>query len=281
MQVISTTQELRDRLKIEPSVAFVPTMGNLHEGHLALVRQAREHGRCVVASIFVNPLQFGPNEDFAKYPRTFGPDCEKLAGLADVVFAPTVADLYPEPQQVFVEPPPTADELCGAFRPGHFRGVATVVLKLFNIVQPQAAVFGKKDYQQLHVIRALARQLNLPVEIVAGETLRAGDGLALSSRNGYLGAEERAEAARLWRNLERIRESIVAGNFDFPALEREAAADLDAHGWHVDYVSVRAAVSLASAQAGETGMVVLAAAWLGKTRLIDNLEICLNADKAL
>jgi len=281
MPIISTVQELRDRLKTEPSVAFVPTMGNLHEGHLALVRQAREHGRCVVASIFVNPLQFGPNEDFAKYPRTFEQDCEKLAGLADVVFAPPVADLYPEPQQVFVEPPPVANELCGGFRPGHFRGVATVVLKLFNIVQPQAAVFGKKDCQQLHVIRAMVRQLNLPVEIVAGETLRAGDNLALSSRNGYLSAEERAEAVRLYRNLERIRESIVAGNFDFSALERAAAADLGVHGWRVDYVSVRAAESLAPAQAGDVNLVVLAAAWLGKTRLIDNLEICLNADKGL
>lgn len=281
MPIISTVQELRDRLKIEPSVAFVPTMGNLHEGHLALVRQAREHGRCVVASIFVNPLQFGPNEDFAKYPRTFEQDCKKLEGLADVVFAPMVADLYPEPQQVFVEPPPVANDLCGAIRPGHFRGVATVVLKLFNIVQPQAAVFGKKDCQQLHVIRALVRQLNLPVEIVAGETLRAGDNLALSSRNGYLSAAERAEAVRLYRNLARIRESMLAGNCDFSTLEREAVADLEAHGWRVDYVSVRAAVSLAPAQAGDVNLVVLAAAWLGKTRLIDNLEICLNADKAL
>ncbi|PIQ13110.1 MAG: pantoate--beta-alanine ligase [Hydrogenophilales bacterium CG18_big_fil_WC_8_21_14_2_50_58_12] len=273
MQIISTTQELRDRLKSEPSIAFVPTMGNLHQGHLALIRQAREHGRCVAASIFVNPLQFGPNEDFAKYPRTFEQDCEKLDGLADVVFAPTVADLYPEPQQVFIEPPPIASELCGAFRPGHFRGVATVVLKLFNIIQPQAAVFGKKDYQQLHVIRAMVRQLNLPLEIVAGETLRAGDNLALSSRNGYLGAAERIEAVRLYRNLVRIRESMFAGSLDFPALEREAAADLEAHGWRVDYVSVRVAESLAPAQAGDMNLVVLAAAWLGKTRLIDNLEI--------
>ena len=281
MQIISTTQELRDRLKQEPSIAFVPTMGNLHQGHLALVRQAREHGRCVVASIFVNPLQFGPSEDFSSYPRTFEQDCEKLAGLADVVFAPTVADLYPEPQQVFIEPPPVARELCGEFRPGHFRGVATVVLKLFNIVQPQAAVFGKKDYQQLHVIRALVRQLNLPLEVVAGETLRAGDNLALSSRNGYLSAEERAEAVRLYRNLAFIRESIIGNSRDFSALECGAIADLEAHGWRVDYVSVRAADSLAPAQAGELNLVVLAAAWLGKTRLIDNLEICLNADKAL
>jgi pantoate--beta-alanine ligase len=256
-------------------------MGNLHQGHLALVRQARVHGRCVVASIFVNPLQFGPSEDFSSYPRTIEQDCEKLEGLADVVFAPTVEDLYPEPQQVYVEPPPVANELCGAFRPGHFRGVATVVLKLFNIVQPQAAVFGKKDYQQLHVIRAMVRQLNLPLEIVAGETLRAGDSLALSSRNGYLSAEERVEAVRLYRNLVQIRESMLAGNLDFSALERAAAADLEAHGWRVDYVSVRAAASLAPAKMGEKNLVALAAAWLGKTRLIDNLEICLNADKGL
>jgi pantoate--beta-alanine ligase len=281
MQVISAVKELRDRLQSEPSVAFVPTMGNLHQGHLALVRQAREHGCCVVVSIFVNPLQFGPNDDFAKYPRTFEQDCAQMESLADIVFAPTVEDLYPEPQQVYIEPPPVAGELCGAFRPGHFRGVATVVLKLFNIVQPQAAVFGKKDYQQLQVIRAMVRQLNLPVEIVAGETLRAGDNLALSSRNGYLSETERAEAVRLYRNLALIRESIAAGNNDFPALERAAIADLEAHGWRVDYVSVRAAQSLEPAKTGEVNLVVLAAAWLGKTRLIDNLEICLNADKGL
>ena len=281
MQIISTIQELRGRLKSEPSIAFVPTMGNLHQGHLALVQQAREHGRCVVASIFVNPLQFGPNEDFGKYPRSFERDCARLEGLADVVFAPTVEDLYPEPQQVFIEPPLVANELCGAFRPGHFRGVATVVLKLFNIVQPQAAVFGKKDYQQLHVIRAMVRQLNLPLEIVAGEPLRAGDNLALSSRNGYLGAEERAEAVRLYRNLAQIRESMLAGDLDFSELERAAIADLEANGWRVDYVSVRAAASLAPAKTGETDLVVLAAAWLGRTRLIDNLEVCLNADKGL
>lgn len=281
MQIISTIRDLRDRLKSEPSVAFVPTMGNLHEGHLALVRQAREYGRCVVVSIFVNPLQFGPNEDFAKYPRTFEQDCAKLEGLTDVVFAPTLEDLYPEPQRVFVEPPPVASELCGAFRPGHFRGVATVVLKLFNIVRPQAAVFGKKDYQQLHVIRAMVRQLNLAVGIVAGETLRAADGLALSSRNAYLGAEERAEAVRLYRNLSRMQESIIEGDRDFFALGQRAIDDLAAHGWRVDYVSVRAAASLAPALAEDRNLVVLAAAWLGRTRLIDNLEICLSADKGL
>ncbi|BAN36024.1 pantoate/beta-alanine ligase [Sulfuricella denitrificans skB26] len=281
MQIVAAVQTIRERLKSEPSVAFVPTMGNLHQGHLALVRQAREHGRCVVVSLFVNPLQFGPNEDFSSYPRTFDQDCAKLEGLADIVFAPAVEDLYPELQQIYVEPSPLADELCGAFRPGHFRGVATVVLKLFNIVQPQAAVFGKKDYQQLHVIRAMVRQLNLPVEIVAGETLRAEDNLALSSRNAYLSAKDRTDAVRLYRNLALIRESIVAGNRDFLALECAAIADLKAHGWRVDYVSVRAAKSLEPAKAGDMSLVVLAAAWLGKTRLIDNLEICLNADKDL
>jgi pantoate--beta-alanine ligase len=281
MQIVSAVQALRERLKDEPSVVFVPTMGNLHAGHLALVRQAREHGRCVVVSIFVNPLQFGPNEDFAKYPRTFERDCAQLEGLADIVFAPTVAELYPEPQQVTVEPPPLAAELCGTFRPGHFRGVATVVLKLFNIVQPQAAVFGKKDYQQLAVIRAMVRQLNLPLEIVGAETGRADDGLALSSRNGYLSAAERAEAVRLHRNLARIRESIAAGSRDFAGLESEAAAGLEANGWRVDYVSVRNAATLLPAAFGDADLVVLAAAWLGKTRLIDNLEICLSADKGL
>jgi len=281
MQIISTTQGLRDRLKSEPSVAFVPTMGNLHEGHVSLARQARAHGRCVVASIFVNPIQFGPGEDFDQYPRTLEADCAKLEGLADVVFAPAAEEVYPEPQQVFVEPPPVAGELCGAFRPGHFRGVATVVLKLLNIVQPQAAVFGKKDYQQLHVIRAMARQFNLPVEIVAGETLRAGDGLALSSRNGYLSAEERAEAVRLYRNLVRVKESIAAGSGDYPALERVAAADLEAYGWRVDYVSVRAAGSLLPATADDADLVVLAAAWLGRTRLIDNIEVCVNRRRSL
>ena len=273
MQIIPTIRELRQRLKSESSVAFVPTMGNLHEGHLALVKQARAHGRCVAVSIFVNPLQFGPSEDFAKYPRTFEADCAKLEGLADIVFAPVPEELYPAPQQVTVEPPPIANELCGAFRPGHFRGVATVVLKLFNIVQPRAALFGKKDYQQLHVIRAMVRDLNVPVEIVAGETVRAEDGLALSSRNGYLSPAERAEVPRLYRNLVRIGDAIRQGESDFASLETAAVADLDANGWRVDYISARNADTLQPAAAGDKRLVILGAAWLGKTRLIDNLEI--------
>jgi len=276
MQVISTIPSLRKRLSRESGVAFVPTMGNLHEGHLALVELARQHGRCVVVSIFVNPLQFGPQEDFASYPRTLAADCAKLeAAGVDVVFAPAPEELYPVAQQVTVEPPPIAAELCGAYRPVHFRGVATVVQKLFNIVQPQIAVFGKKDYQQLYVVRAMAQQLNVPVEIVGAETTRAADGLALSSRNGYLTPDERAEAPRLYRSLQHIAQALCSGARDFPALEAAAAADLAAHGWRVDYVSVRAQATLAPACPEDRLLAVLAAAHLGPTRLIDNVEIAL------
>ncbi|PWB49732.1 MAG: pantoate--beta-alanine ligase [Nitrosomonadales bacterium] len=264
---------LRETLRGRQPVAFVPTMGNLHEGHIALVEQARRHGRCVVVSIFVNPLQFGAGEDLAKYPRTLEADCRKLqAAGADIVFTPGAQELFPSPQQFQVEPPPIANELCGAFRPGHFRGVATIVLKLFNIVQPACAVFGKKDYQQLHIIRGMVREFNLPLEIIAGETVRAGDGLALSSRNGYLSPEERAEAPRLYRNLLAISEATASGRNDYAALENAAAADLASHGWQVDYISLRHAATLQPAQAGDTALVVLGAARLGATRLIDNLE---------
>jgi pantoate--beta-alanine ligase len=273
MHIFTTVSALRERLAGERSVVFVPTMGNLHAGHLSLVELARRHGKYVVASIFVNPLQFGPNEDFANYPRTFEADCAGLKGLADAVFAPGVGEMYPVKQEVFVEPPPLAAELCGAFRPGHFRGVATVVLKLFNLVQPNVAVFGKKDFQQLAVIRAMAEQLNLPLTIVGGETARAADGLALSSRNGYLGEAERAEAPRLYRNLGYLGNALAAGNRDFAALELAARADLEGHGWRVDYFSVRHKATLLPAAPGDRELVALAAAWLGKTRLIDNLEI--------
>ena len=276
MQIISTVSELRQRLRGETSISFVPTMGNLHEGHLDLVRIARQHGKCVVVSIFVNPLQFGANEDFGKYPRTMQADCDKLEGFADVVFAPTERELYPVPQQVTVEPP-LENDLCGAFRPGHFRGVATVVLKLFNIVQPQVAVFGKKDYQQLCVIRQVVEQLNLPVEIIGGETVRAPDGLALSSRNQYLSAAERTEAVFLYQTLAGMRQAALDGEVDYVKLERRAMEALTARGWQVDYVAVRTQGTLLQPQGGERrNLVVLAAARLGQTRLIDNLEICLN-----
>ncbi len=274
MQLLSTVAELRQRLHGEDSIAFVPTMGNLHAGHLDLVRIAREQGKCVVVSIFVNPLQFGANEDFGQYPRTLKDDLAKLEGLADVVFTPGESELYPQPQQVTVEPP-RENELCGAFRPGHFRGVATVVLKLFNIVQPQVAVFGKKDYQQLYVIRQMAAQLNLPIQIIGGETMRAADGLALSSRNQYLSTAERTEAVALYQTLQGIAQAIHAGKRDFAALESHASGVLAARGWQVEYVAVREQDDLGPPAAGP--WVVLAAVRLGRTRLIDNIEVYVAA----
>ena len=275
MQVISTISELRRRLNGETSISFVPTMGNLHGGHLDLVRIAREHGKCVVVSIFVNSLQFGVNEDFGKYPRTLQADCEKLeqSGV-DVVFTPTEMELYPQPQQVTVEPP-LENELCGAFRPGHFRGVATVVLKLFNIVQPQTAVFGKKDCQQLHVVTQMVSQLNLPVEIIGGDTVREPDGLALSSRNQYLSADERNRAVFMYKTLAGMRQAVLDWTRDFVALERQAVQALTERCWQVDYVAVRTRNSLRPPQSGENDLVILAAARLGQTRLIDNLEVCI------
>ena len=274
MEVISTIEALRARLGSERNIAFVPTMGNLHEGHLALMKLARKRAPCVVASIFVNRLQFGPSEDFAHYPRTLEEDYAKLKSCrVDIAFAPDENVLYPVPQRVMVDLPPVANELCGKFRPGHFRGVATVVLKLFNIVQPQIAVFGKKDYQQLFIIREMVRELNLPIEIIPAETERASDGLALSSRNGYLSAAERLEAARLYRTLIYIKERIEDGERDFGGLQEMAEKTLDSHGWRVDYVAVRKSSTFELAQPADKGLVVLSAAWLGKTRLIDNLEV--------
>jgi pantoate--beta-alanine ligase len=275
MQLIHSVADLRSRLAGEKAVAFVPTMGNLHEGHIELVRIAREKGSCVVVSIFVNPIQFGPNEDFDKYPRTLEADCAKLQGLADVVFAPSVEEMYPEKQTMFVEPPPIAKELCGEFRPGHFQGVATVVMKLFNLVQPQVAIFGKKDYQQLAVIRQMVTQFNLPIEIVGAETSRAADGLALSSRNQYLSAVERTEAVLLSQTLRGMGNALKGRESGYAALEREAGAALAKRGWVVEYVAVRKQTDLGIPAKGESRLVVLAAARLGKTRLIDNLEVCL------
>lgn len=275
MQVIRSIAELRNWRKDAGTVAFVPTMGNLHAGHLALVAEAHRHAQKVVVSIFVNRLQFGQGEDFDAYPRTFDADCAKLeAAGVDVLFFPTEAELYPRVRQAYnVEPPNLQNELCGAFRPGHFRGVATVVTKLFNIVEPDFACFGKKDYQQLAVIRGMAEDLNSPVVVVPVDTGRADDGLALSSRNGYLSDAERAEAPRLYRNLSLIREALAGGDSDYAALEARAKDDLTAHGWRVDYVEVRHAHTLEVAHAGEKHLVVLAAARLGRTRLIDNIEV--------
>lgn len=274
MKVISNIATLRQELSQRRQIVFVPTMGNLHAGHISLMEQARAHGDTVVASIFVNRLQFGPNEDFYTYPRTFQADCDKLTNAGvDVLFAPSEQDLYPEPQEYFVEPPAIQNVLDGEFRPGHFRGVATVVSKLFNCVQPQAALFGKKDYQQLMILRNMTRQMALPIKIIGGETVRAEDGLALSSRNGYLSAAERAEAPRLYRCLQNMRAALLAGEDDFTRLERNAIDELAAHGWQSDYIAIRQQADLAPARSLNTPLVILAASRLGGTRLIDNIEI--------
>ena len=278
MQIIHTVKELREWRKTAGRVAFVPTMGNLHEGHLALVREAKKRADNVVVSIFVNRLQFGQGEDFDKYPRTLGQDAAKLEGEGvAVVFAPDEKELYPNVEQRYnVEPPNLQNELCGRFRPGHFRGVATVVTKLFNIVQPDAACFGKKDYQQLAIIKGFAEDLNFNVEIVPVDTGRASDGLALSSRNQYLNENERAEAPRLFRELNKIAEALHGGNLAYAELEQTAVRNLTAAGWTVDYVEIRHAEGLAVAHAGDKDLVVLAAARLGGTRLIDNVEVSLR-----
>ena len=276
MEIIRSIGALRVRLAQEDSIALVPTMGNLHDGHLNLVKIAREHARCIVVSIFVNPLQFGPNEDLANYPRTPEQDCAHLetAG-AHIVFMPTVEDMYPVPQQIVVEPPPVADQLCGAARPGHFRGVTTVVLKLFNMVQPQVGVFGKKDFQQLFILREMVKQLNLPITMIGGETVRESDGLAMSSRNGYLKPAERLEAPRLHRALLQVVQAAQGGRRDFAAIEAQTAQYLTQLGWIVDYISVRSADTLLTPEPDEHALVVLGAARLGKTRLIDNIEFAL------
>ena len=279
MKIISSIDELRDQLRGQLRTAFVPTMGNLHEGHLSLMRLARRHGDPVVASIFVNRLQFGPNEDFEKYPRTFSDDIEKLEkeGVY-VLFAPTERDLYPEPQEFRVQPPSDlGNTLEGEFRPGFFNGVTTVVLKLFSCVQPSVAVFGKKDYQQLMIIRNMTRQFALPTEIIAADTWRADDGLALSSRNTYLSESERSEAPTLYAELQAVAQAVRDGNLDVSMLEKKSMQRLASRGWNPDYVSIRKRSNLQPPTADDLAqnepLIVLTAAKLGATRLIDNLEI--------
>ena len=280
MKVVHSIEALRDQLRGQNRIAFVPTMGNLHEGHLALMKMAHQHGDPVVASIFVNRLQFGPNEDFDKYPRTLQDDIDKLQkqNHVYVLFAPNEQEMYPEPQNYRVSPPSDlGDILEGEFRPGFFIGVTTVVLKLFSCVQPRVAVFGKKDYQQLMIIRAMCRQFALPTEILPHETVRDTDGLALSSRNRFLSEAERREAPLLYRVLNEVRDKVKAGANDVEAIEGDAMRVLAAAGWKVDYVALRRQRDLhtpthAEVAAGEP-LVTLAAAKLGATRLIDNLEI--------
>src|SRR5690242_19217062 len=274
MDVIHSAAALRERLRREPNNVFVPTMGNLHEGHIELIRIAKPRAACTVISIFVNRLQFGPREDFDRYPRTLSADASKLQEVGvDVVFSPDEHEIYPEPQTFVVEPSDLQHILEGAHRPGHFRGVATVVLKLFNLVWPHSAIFGKKDYQQYLVLRDMVKQFALPIEIIPADTVRAPDGLALSSRNAYLTAEERQEAPRLYRVLRRAQHEISAGARDFQRIELESMGELARHGWKPDYIAVRRQADLQPPQNGDRDRVILAAARLGRTRLIDNVEV--------
>ena len=275
MQQLTSLEELRAwRAQLTGTVALVPTMGNLHEGHLKLVDRAKQLADHVVVSIFVNPMQFGANEDLASYPRTFDADCIALAERgAHAVFAPSVADVYPRglEQQTYIEVPGISEILCGASRPGHFRGVATIVAKLFNMVQPQVAVFGEKDFQQLQVIRLMTRDLSLPVDVIGMPTERASDGLALSSRNGYLSQEHRTAAPILYRSLQRIADDIKAEEKPETALQN-AASVIEKAGFTIDYLELRRREDLAPATASDRGLVVLVAAFIGTTRLIDNLQ---------
>lgn len=290
MQIIKTAKELSQALANQTAIAFVPTMGNLHAGHIQLVDLAKTKNACVVVSIFVNPLQFGANEDLSKYPRTLEADLEKLkAAGADIVFTPTEQEMYPDfdattnntHQDITIHLPNIANELCGAARPGHFSGMATVVLKLFNLVffngaEKKIAIFGKKDFQQLFIIRDMVKQFNLPIEIMAGDTKREDDGLAMSSRNGYLTPAQKLEAPRLYRALGLLVDAVKQGRTDFSTLETQTAQFLTQLGWIVDYISIRSAETLLPATASDLKLVVLGAARQGTTRLIDNIEFTLQ-----
>ena len=273
MDIIHSATALRERLQREPNNVFVPTMGNLHDGHIELIRIAQPRAVCTVVSIFVNRLQFGPREDYDRYPRTLPVDSARLEEVGvDVVFAPDEKEIYPEPQTFVVEPSDLQHILEGAHRPGHFRGVATVVLKLFNLVRPHSAIFGKKDYQQYLVLRDMVKQFALPIEIIPAETVRAPDGLALSSRNAYLTPEEREEAPRLYRVLRDAQREIARGARDYQRIELDAMGELARHGWKPDYVAVRRQADLQPPRNGDA-LVVVTAARLGRTRLIDNVEV--------
>ena len=279
MKIVTRIAEMRAIVRewrmAGESIAFVPTMGNLHAGHASLIGAAHLHGRRVVASVFVNPLQFGPNEDYLAYPRTPDEDVALLESQGvDVLLLPTVEEMYPlgSAGSTIVDVPELSGILCGAFRPGHFQGVATVVVKLLNLVQPDVGIFGEKDYQQLTIIRRSVEDLCLPVEIVGAPTVRADDGLALSSRNRYLSAAERAVAPTVYRALDRARRRLEGGDADIPAIEQEGVDALRAAGFRPDYFEVRMAGTLMRAQGQDIDVVVLTAARLGRARLIDNVQ---------
>lgn len=291
MQIVKTSEALSKALAKQTAIAFVPTMGNLHAGHIQLVELAKTKNACVVVSIFVNPLQFAANEDLSKYPRTLDVDLAKLkAAGADIVFTPSEQEIYPDfdastnntHQSISINLPSIANELCGAARPGHFSGMATVVLKLFNLVffngaQTKIAIFGKKDFQQLFIILDMVKQFNLPIEIMAADTKREEDGLAMSSRNGYLTPAQKLEAPRLYSELSLLVDAIKQGNTDFKALEARSTECLTQLGWIVDYISVRSVQTLLPATQNDNKLVVLGAARQGTTRLIDNIEFNLTA----
>lgn len=290
MQIVNTAQALSQALASQNAIAFVPTMGNLHAGHIQLVELAKTKNACVVVSIFVNPLQFGANEDLSNYPRTLDADLEKLkAAGANIVFTPSEQEIYPDfdastnnmHQTIKINLPSIANELCGAARPGHFSGMATVVLKLFNLVffngaKTKIAIFGKKDFQQLFIIRDMVKQFNLPIEIIAGETKREADGLAMSSRNGYLTPAQKLEAPSLYRALVLLADAVKKRNADFASLEAQTTQFLTQLGWIVDYISIRSVETLLPATSADLKLVILGAARQGTTRLIDNIEFTLR-----
>ena len=291
MQIVKTSEALSQALAKQMAIVFVPTMGNLHAGHIQLVELAKTKNAYVVVSIFVNPLQFGANEDLSKYPRTLDADLAKLEGAgADIVFTPSEQEIYPDfdastnntHQSISINLPSIANELCGAVRPGHFSGVATVVLKLFNLVffngaQTKIAIFGKKDFQQLFIIRDMVKQFNLPIEIIASDTKREEDGLAMSSRNGYLTPAQKLEAPRLYRALGLLVDAVKQGNTNFANLEAQTTQFLTQLGWIVDYISIRSSQTLLPATQNDNKLVVLGAARQGTTRLIDNIEFSLKS----
>ncbi len=279
MQIIEDIKTLRLSLSTESNIAYVPTMGNLHAGHLSLVSQAKKQGNFVVVSIFVNPLQFGEGEDLDNYPRTLEADCKHLEALGvDVTFTPTTLEMYPDfdgkalNQSMIVTPPAIANTLCGASRPGHFEGVTTVLMKLFNIVQPDIAIFGKKDFQQLAIIRAMVRQFNLPIQIIGGDIVREADGLAMSSRNGYLTKMERSESVRLSKCLKLAAQAVQKGDHALENIEQQTTDYLTQLGWTVDYIAIRSAKTLRPPKSDEKSLIVLGAAKFGSPRLIDNVE---------
>ena len=284
MREVQSKEELRELLAewraAGEHVALVPTMGNLHAGHLHLVRVARKHAERVVVSIFVNPTQFGEGEDYEQYPRTIQKDRRQLKRVdVDILFMPNVDTIYPfgTDSATSVTVPVLTEELCGSFRPGHFEGVTTVVSRLFSLVQPDVAVFGEKDYQQLLVVRRLVEDLSLPVEVIAAKTQREDDGLAISSRNQYLGDAERNKAPELYRVLTEVGEELHSGNKRFGELEENALFDLSKIGFKPEYVSIRRSNDLSAPDPAERNLVILAAAYLGETRLIDNVQVVLQA----